>query len=104
MSSVILHRDIYVPNAFSPNGDNNNDLFMIYGGKEVAKIRSFLVFSRWGETVFQYYLFPPNEPPYGWDGKYRGEPMNSAVFTWFAEVEFVDGVVELFEGSVTLKR
>ncbi|MBK8562737.1 MAG: gliding motility-associated C-terminal domain-containing protein [Saprospiraceae bacterium] len=95
---------IYVPNAFSPNGDNNNDLFMIYGGKEVAKIRSFLVFSRWGETVFQYYLFPPNEPAYGWDGKYRGEPMNSAVFTWFAEVEFVDGVVELFEGSVTLKR
>lgn len=95
---------IYVPNAFSPNGDNNNDLFMIYGGKEVVKIRSFLVFSRWGETVFQYYLFPPNEPAYGWDGKHRGEPLNAAVFTWFAEVEFVDGVVELFEGSVTLKR
>lgn len=95
---------IYVPNAFSPNGDNDNDVFMIYAGKEVAKIRSFLVFSRWGETVFQYYLFPPNEPAYGWDGKHRGNVLNTAVFTWFAEVEFVDGVVELYEGSVTLMR
>ncbi|MCC6724581.1 MAG: gliding motility-associated C-terminal domain-containing protein [Saprospiraceae bacterium] len=95
---------IYVPNAFSPNGDNQNDKFMIYAGKEVAQIRSFLIFSRWGETVFQYYRFQPNNPDFGWDGKFRGELMNAAVFTWYAEVEFVDGVVELFEGDVTLMQ
>ena len=77
---------------------------MIYGGKEVKEIKSFLVFSRWGETIFQYYNFQPNNPVYGWNGKHRDELMNSAVFTWFAEVEFVDGLVKLFEGNVNLIR
>jgi gliding motility-associated-like protein len=95
---------IYVPNAFSPNDDGLNDKFMIYAGKEVTKIKSFLVFDRWGETMYQHFGFQPNDPTYGWDGTHRGELMKPAVFTWFAEVEFVDGSVELFEGDVTLMR
>ncbi len=104
--TVFVRKDhpIYVPNAFSPNGDNTNDILMIYGGKEVKSIKSFLVFSRWGETVFQYYNFLPNNPAYGWDGKHRDELLNDAVFTWFAEVEFVDGLVKLFEGDVSIVR
>jgi gliding motility-associated-like protein len=104
--TVFVRKDhpIYVPNAFSPNGDNTNDLLMIYGGKEVKNIKSFLIFSRWGETVFQYYNFEPNNPLFGWNGKHRDELMNSAVFTWYAEVEFIDGLVKLFEGDVTLVR
>lgn len=97
-------RPVYVPNAFSPNGDGPNEVFMIFAGKEVAKVRSFLVFDRWGETVFQYYTFPPNNPAYGWDGKHRGDLLNPGVFTWYAEIEFVDGKVELYEGDVTLMR
>ncbi len=97
-------RPVYVPNAFSPNGDSQNDVFMIYAGKQVAKVKSFLVFDRWGETVFQYYNFPPNDPAYGWNGKHRDEFLNTAVFIWFAEIEFVDGKVELYEGDVTLFR
>lgn len=95
---------IYVPNAFSPNEDGANDKFMIFAGKEVTKIKSFLVFDRWGETVYQHFNFQPNNPVYGWDGTHRGDPMTPAVFTWFAEVEFIDGSVELFEGDVTLMR
>jgi len=97
-------RPVYVPNAFSPNDDGKNDVFMIFAGKQVTKIKSFLVFDRWGETIFQYYNFPPNDPAYGWDGKHRDEQMNNAVFTWFAEIEFIDGQVELYEGDVTLMR
>ena len=97
-------RPVYVPSAFSPGGDGTNEFFMIYAGKEVVRIKSFLVFDRWGETVFQYFNFEPNNPAYGWDGKHRGEPLNTAVFTWFAEVEFIDGKVELYEGGVTLMR
>ncbi len=97
--------DIYVPNAFSPNGDGTNDIFMIFSDqKNVEKIKSFLVFNRWGETVFEYYNFEPNNPAYGWDGKHRGEFMNPAVFTWFAIVEFKDGQEKLFKGSVNLLR
>jgi gliding motility-associated-like protein len=96
---------IYVPNAFSPNNDGVNDVLMVFADPgKVVNIKSFLVFSRWGETVFQYFNFLPNDPAYGWDGSHRGEMMNPAVFAWFAEVEFVDGRVELFEGDVTLVR
>ncbi|HHJ51221.1 MAG TPA: T9SS type B sorting domain-containing protein, partial [Phaeodactylibacter sp.] len=96
---------IYVPNAFSPNGDGNNDLFMIFAGpNQVEKVRNFLVFNRWGETVFEYHNFDPNNPAYGWDGTFRGQPLNPAVFTWYAEIEFKDGRVELFEGDVQLVR
>lgn len=97
-------RPVYVPNAFSPNGDGTNDFLLVYSGKEVAKVRSFLVFSRWGETIYQYYNFPPNDPAYGWDGLHRGEPLDPAVFTWFAEIEFIDGKTQIFEGDVTLVR
>ncbi len=98
-------RPIYVPNAFSPNGDGKNDVFFIYtGGNIVKQIKSFLVFDRWGESVYQFYNFQPNNPAAGWNGTYRGEALDPAVFTWFAEVEFIDGVVEILEGDVVLMR
>lgn len=104
--TLIVNKDrqIYIPNAFSPNGDGTNDVFMIYSDDDVLEIKSFLVFSRWGETVFEYENFTPNNPAFGWDGKHRGEVLNPAVFAWFAEVEFIDGQVVLFEGDVTLVR
>lgn len=97
--------DIYVPNAFSPNGDGTNDVLLIYADqKRISRIKSFLGFNRWGETVFQFFNFDPNDPNFGWDGTHRGEPMNPAVFVWFAEIEFLDGRVELYKGDVVLMR
>ncbi|MBK8566403.1 MAG: gliding motility-associated C-terminal domain-containing protein [Saprospiraceae bacterium] len=101
---VAKDRPVYVPNAFSPNDDGINDLFKIYGGKSVSSIKSFLVFDRWGETVYEYYNFIPSDPVAGWDGKHRDAKMQPAVFTWFAEVEFTDGRIELYRGDVSLVR
>jgi gliding motility-associated-like protein len=95
-------RPIYVPNAFSPNDDGINDIFFINAGKQVSRINSFLIFDRWGETVYQYYNIPPNDPTYGWDGRHRGMRANIGVYTWFAEVLFTDGTVEIIEGDVML--
>jgi gliding motility-associated-like protein len=95
---------VYVPNAFSPNDDLINDVLEIFPGPTVAKVKSFLVFNRWGETVFQYYNFVPGDPAQGWDGTHRGEKLNPGVFTWFAEIEFIDGLVEVLEGDVILMR
>lgn len=97
-------RPVYIPNAFSPNDDGTNDQFMIFAGKQVTKVKSFLVFSRWGETVYQYFDFLPNDPAFGWNGTHRGQPLDPAVFIWFAEIEFVDGKVQLYEGEVNLVR
>jgi gliding motility-associated-like protein len=95
-------RDVFIPNVFSPNGDGNNDIAMIFAGKGVVSIHSFLLFNRWGEIVFEGYDFQPNNPDLGWDGRYRGAPANSAVFTYFAEIEFIDGEVILYKGDITL--
>ncbi len=99
---VRKNRPVYVPNAFSPNGDNNNDKLIIYGGNSVERIKTFLVFNRWGETVWEYSDFQPNDPASGWDGYHRGQELNPGVFAWFAEIEFIDGVVEVYEGDVVL--
>ena len=96
---------IYAPNIFSPDGDGDNDYFFLFARDgSVKEIRSFLVFSRWGETVFSYTNFQPNNPAFGWNGNFRGEPMNPAVFAWYAEVEMPDGRIEIFKGDVTLVR
>ena len=97
-------RNIYVPNIFSPNGDGANDVFLVFAGKEVRQINRFQVFSRWGEMVHESYNFLPNDPRFGWDGHYRGELMNAAVFVWYAEVELVDGKIVLLKGDVTLLK
>lgn len=95
---------VYVPNAFSPNGDGVNDFFRIYPGPAVTRVKSFLVFDRWGELVFKYRDFDPKDPARGWDGSLDGRPMNPAVYVWYAEIEFADGSSKIFEGDVTLIR
>ncbi len=97
-------RNIFVPSAFSPNGDGKNDRLMVFADQDVAVVKSFLVFNRWGETVFEVYNFQPNDPAYGWDGNFRARPYNANVFVWYVEVEFIDGEVVLFKGDVTLMR
>ncbi|MEL7223100.1 MAG: gliding motility-associated C-terminal domain-containing protein, partial [Bacteroidota bacterium] len=97
-------RPIYVPTAFSPNNDGENDIFHIYSDQSLVKINSFLVFNRWGEPVFEVYNSFPNDPRWGWDGNYRGLPVNAAVYVWFAEVEFNNGDVEVIKGEITVMR
>lgn len=101
---VRKNRKVFVPSAFSPNNDGNNDVVMVFAGQEVQQVRSFRIFSRWGETVFQATNFPPNDPRYGWDGYHRGQLMNSGVFVYFAEVEMIDGEVVLVKGDVSLMK
>ena len=99
---VLDRRDVYVPNAFSPNDDGKNDHFTVFGGPEVARIRSLEVWSRWGELLFQAKDIAPNSEPDGWDGSYRGKATVPGVFTWQAVVEFVDGLEITYTGDVTL--
>ncbi|MEO1260622.1 MAG: gliding motility-associated C-terminal domain-containing protein [Bacteroidota bacterium] len=104
---LLVRKDvnIYVPNAFSPNGDGTNDQLLIYtGGNGISQINSFKVFSRWGESVFQYFDFQPNDPAYGWDGTHKEEVLNPGVFVWFADVELIDGTTKLLKGEVHLIR
>ena len=100
---VIRNRHIYPPTAFTPNEDGENDRFTLYT-KGVREIRRLAIFDRWGEEVFLRKNFQPNDESLGWDGTFRGSLLSPAVFVWAAEVEFVDGEIEVIYGDVTVVR
>ena len=101
---VNRNRRIFIPNAFTPNGDGRNDRFVIYGGTGVVEIRTFVVYDRWGELMHQATNFQPNDESQGWDGRFRGRLLDPAVFVYYVEVEFADGRVFPYKGDVTLIR
>ena len=102
---VKRERPVFVPTAFSPNGDLINDIFFLQSPEGViASINSFQIFDRWGESVFQLNNFAPNDPTFGWNGFYNGEAMNPSVFVYLIEVEFADGVTETIRGDFSLIR
>ncbi|MBV6439838.1 MAG: hypothetical protein DYG98_22130 [Haliscomenobacteraceae bacterium CHB4] len=97
---------IYIPNAFSPwNEDGDNDVVYIFADEDqVVRINSFQIFDRWGAMLFQQQNFKPNDPAYGWDGRYRNKLQTPAVFVYYAEIELIDGRVLLYKGDITLVR
>lgn len=97
-------RNVYVPNAFSPDHDGINDTFTVYGGDDVAKIKNFKVFDRWGAVVFSNADFQANDETQGWNGKINNKKNSGNVFIYFVEVEFIDGRVEIYKGDVTAVR
>lgn len=102
---VDRRKSIYVPNIFSPNGDGTNDVFYPFSAtKTVKNIKSFKIFSRWGNLVFEHTDFLPNTPAHSWDGTFQSQEMNPGVFVWYAEVEFIDGEVIILKGDVALIR
>ncbi|WP_020571694.1 T9SS type B sorting domain-containing protein [Neolewinella persica] len=101
---VIEDLPLYVPNAFTPNGDGVNDGFTIFAGPAVERVETLRVFHRWGGLVFENTDFQPNEPGVGWDGTLNGKPVNPAVFVYQATVRFVNGAVQDISGDVTLIR
>ncbi|MGI9160863.1 MAG: gliding motility-associated C-terminal domain-containing protein, partial [Saprospiraceae bacterium] len=97
-------RNVYIPNIFNPESASENGLLMIYGGIDVAEIKSFQIYDRWGALVHEYYSFQPNYIPSAWDGKVRGDDASPGVFVYVAEILFKDGELIIYKGDVTLIR
>ena len=89
--------EVYVPNAFSPNGDNNNDVLYVYG--DCITELKFEIFNRWGESVFVTETVGA-----GWDGAFRGKNLNTGVFTYVASVVSTNQGEQVISGNVTLFR
>ncbi len=88
---------IYVPNAFSPNNDGNNDVLYVRGNYIENMI--FRVFNRWGELVFE-----STDPAKGWDGIYKERLCDPDVFTFYLDVNCFGGFKNVISGNVTLMR
>lgn len=101
----IIRRGVWVPNAFSPNDDGVNDGFYPVVTEDSYRIiRSMSIFDRWGALLFQKSDFPPNDPAEGWDGRFRGEPLNPGVYVYLIQLEWKNGEIQLIQGDFTLVR
>jgi gliding motility-associated-like protein len=91
---------VFIPNTFTPTASTNN-IFRVRGSG-VKTIRSFRVFNRWGELVYERSNISPNGE--GWDGRIRGVMANSDVYVYTAEVLCDNDVPFTYKGNVTLIR
>lgn len=88
---------IFIPSAFSPNGDGVNDVFRVRGNT----IEQFYlaVYNRWGQRVFE-----SNASVQGWDGTFHGEKLPPDVYGYYAEIRCFDGGIFVKKGNCTLIR
>ncbi len=100
---VQADRQIYIPNAFTPDFDGTNDWFFLQG-QDVARVRRLSVYDRWGAQVFDSGLAALNVPSLGWNGTFKGQVVSEGVYVYYAEVEFIDGVIVSYSGDVTVIR
>jgi|GEM_PF-1606825 len=97
-------RSVFIPNSFSPNGDNINDVFTPFADQTVDKINEFSVFNRWGEKVYSLQNYKLDAENIGWHGDFKGVPSSVGVYTFFVNILYKDGKTETMQGEVTLFR
>ena len=68
---------LYVPSAFTPNNDGDNDIFLPVFNSVDSKRYNFKVFNRWGELLFE--TTDINE---GWDGSHKGQKVPQGIYIW----------------------
>lgn len=91
--------EVFVPTAFSPNGDNINDR-AVFKNNDCIRNVVFSIFDRWGEKVF----FTEDPKSTGWDGNYKGTPMDAGVFVYYLDAVLKDNTTVSLKGNITLVR
>ncbi|MCZ2130965.1 MAG: gliding motility-associated C-terminal domain-containing protein [Bacteroidia bacterium] len=87
---------VFLPNAFSPNGDGLNDIFkpIVRGFDKL----DFRIYNRWGELIFH------TLKDEGWDGTYQGQAVPSGVYSFTLQVLSIYGEMQYFTGEVSVMR
>jgi gliding motility-associated-like protein len=89
--------DIFVPNTFTPNGDNFNDTFAPISN--FIDLMDLVIYNRWGEEVFK-----SNDPNDVWDGTFDGEQLEPDVFGFHLSILCIGGETYVKQGSITLMK
>ena len=96
---------VWVPNVFSPNGDNRNDLLQVFVTDQIASIDVFRLYDRWGNEYVEYRDIIPNGLPLvNWNGEFRGQLLSDQVLVYYIHVTYKDGTKEKLSGDITLIR
>ncbi len=101
---VIANLNLYLPNAFSPNSDGNNDILKLYGDTDRIFTLNLKIFNRWGEKVFE--ATDIETAVNGWDGTYMGKLLDPGVFAYQMAVTYKRGIKDPLKqkGSIALIR
>ncbi len=95
--TLIKEPHLFYPKAFTPNGDNLNDTFKVFG--EFIVSFELKIFNRWGEL-----LFTTNNFESGWDGRFKGTLQPEGTYTFVANLTDLAGRTFKRSGSVVLLR
>ena len=89
---------IYMPTAFTPNNDNLNDRYSVppLVKNQLLKLQ---IFNRWGQLLYE-----TRNASQGWDGRFKGQPLDSGVFIYFLEMRGLSGQTITQKGSFILIR
>ncbi len=96
---VVDNNDLFIPSAFTPNGDGLNDIFRIRHGASV-KVSELRVFNRWGQVIYT----STNAATAGWDGTQNGIPSDIGTYQYLLFASFSDGTETIKSGTVDLLR
>ena len=91
---------LIIPNAFSPNGDGENDIFRIRG-VNITDVQ-LLIYNRWGQKVYD--KADATNLDTGWDGTQNGQDAEIGVYVYYGTIKFIDGKEEIIKGNVSLIR
>ena len=94
---VRVRENVYVPTAFTPNGDGSNDFFKI--GIENITAFEVIIVNRWGEIVYT-----STDPRFEWDGTYKGQPCQTDTYVYLVNATGFHGKNFSIKGNVTLLR
>ena len=89
--------EIFIPNAFTPNTDQQNDVFYIRGN--TMRELTISIYDRWGEKVFE-----SEDQKKGWDGTYKGDKVTPGVFVYYLKAVCYDNKQFIKKGNITLIR
>ncbi len=101
----VVDPNIYMANIFTPDKISFNNRYFVQSDEYIVAVKEFMILDRWGNVVFvaeENHL--PNNPAFGWDGTFNGEPAPSGVYTYFAKAEDIVGDIRIVKGDVTLMR
>ena len=89
---------VYIPNAFTPNGDSHNDFFGLPKLNK-NKLLSLQIYNRWGQLIFH-----TSNRDGRWDGTYKGQQAPTGTYTYVLMVETLDKKRVVQKGLITLVR
>jgi gliding motility-associated-like protein len=95
---AIAESTLKFPNAFSPNGDEWNEVFKAKEYKSLVEFHAY-IFNRWGQKLFEW-----TDPAEGWDGKYNGNDVKDGVYFLLVKAKGADGHVYHIRQDVNLLR